>query len=329
MRQHSRTSLSIICGIVVSLYLVLVCSAQTALASPLKVPVKKVRPHVTFGSTQAAASPALYTFGNQLYALWVAKDNIGHLTIAQSSNGTSFTTPIALTDTTTYGYAAQMTSFQGHLYLAWFSSNGNNQVYLGYYNNSPTLSNHTVVPGSCVGGNTNGEGDPGPAITTFNNKLYVAWADCNDASIDIATSSDGYNFTITKTNVITHAFSAMGVINNHLYLVWAGTDYYHSINYGSYPGTGTQMSKIVVLNTTTDEPMGMTVYNNHMYIGWTGFPDQMIHSGYYTGSASLSDMHTLSNARALFGVGLAAAFGHLYTAWLDYDTYVLNISQIE
>jgi len=325
--MHRRTVRSLICGTALLLYLVLSYSTQTALAAPHKTPGKKVQPHTVIGSSQIGASPAIYGFNNQLYVLTVVVGT-GRLSLAQSSDGVSFTVPTILNDTTQLAYAAQMTSFQGHLYVAWFSSNGNKQIYLGYYDNSPTLANHTAIPGSCVGGNTNGEGDPGPVMTTFNNKLYVAWADCNNAAIDIASSSDGYNFTIVQTNIFTHLVSSMAVINNHLYLTWTNLVYPLYINYGTYPGTGTQMSKVVTLAYMATLYTGMMPFNGHMYMAWSEFTDRRTYIGYYNGTNQFSQLQILSNVQSYYGVSLATAFGHVYIAWADRSTVLLNIAQV-
>lgn len=278
-------------------------------------------PTFPVGGNSTAGVPGMSAFSGSLYIVWTGTDSSHHLNVIQSSDGTSFKNQVELTDTTQPYTPDAMAVFKSQLYVAWLSSGSDLHIYLGYYKGSSKLSNHVPIPNSCS--------ITGPAMVSLNNVLYVAWIDCNNGHIDIASSGDGYNFSIETTDQSSGYTPALAVLYGQLYVSWTGNNTPSSVNIGTYPGYGTHITTTQLTDTTIGS-MAAASYNGSINLSWRGYNNANLYTGYYIGSKQLANSHSLY-IPAYYGSALANAFNHLYISWCSFSSNPpgqLDIAQI-
>jgi hypothetical protein len=192
-----------------------------------------------------ALSPQLSVFNNRLYAAWSESNGAGHRIRVAVFSGTSW----SLVDGVGTGginrlvsgdaLTPQLTVFNNRLYAAWAESDGAAyQVRVAAFNGTSWLF---------VDGNTSDgiNKDPSkdaftPQLTVFNNRLYAAWSELNDAANQIRLAAyDGASWVFVDEdgddgiNVypLMGAFNPqLAEFNNRLYVTWNEWDAVNSIN---------------------------------------------------------------------------------------------------
>ena len=108
--------------------------------------------------------------------------------------------PVTLGDRSNEGSSAAV--FNGKLHLAYIGTNRDNTLNITSSSDGQSFST------SQIAGNSNFS----PSITAYNGRLYLAWAAKNSFRIQVASSSDGVNFsTPVPTTFTTQSGPALGV----------------------------------------------------------------------------------------------------------------------
>jgi hypothetical protein len=80
----------------------------------------------------------------------------------------------------------------------------------------------------------------GPALASFNNKLYLAWTGTDKAGdLNVMSSPDGETFEVQNKKTLGdtgRSGPALASFNNKLYLGWTGTDAKGDLNVSSSTG---------------------------------------------------------------------------------------------
>ena len=135
---------------------------------------------------KSQANPALTDYNSALYVAYTGLDPAHHINIISSTSPTtpgSFSGPVTLTDTTPNSEGPSLATFQGHLYVAWMGT-GTPYLYIGYFNGSTHLVNHTTLPDSSP---------HRPSIAGYGGALYISWLG-TDGKLNIESSTDGVHF---------------------------------------------------------------------------------------------------------------------------------------
>ncbi len=106
-----------------------------------------------------------------------------------------------------------------------------------------------------------------PAITNFNQRLYMAWK-ANDNSNNIYFSRfDGSNWQNSRElSFKTSAAPALATYNGRLYMVWKVNDNSNNIYFSRFDGSNWQNSR--ELNSRTSASPSLAVNNNSLFMAW-------------------------------------------------------------
>jgi hypothetical protein len=171
-----------------------------------------------------------------------------------------------------------MTAFQGKLYVAYVayvapdpddigrlyvttSSDGITWPADGTFTNLNALMDHKNVTSIS------------PALTVFNNKLYMAYVADYSYQLMIASSSDGTTWSpgTPILNQYTDATPALAVYNNKLFIAFVANNKSNSLLIASYDGTNWSGDSQVSNSSITQYsywPPSLAVYNNKLYVAF-------------------------------------------------------------
>jgi hypothetical protein len=144
-----------------------------------------------------------------------------HLNIEYSTDGVNWGHKVTLTDTAKSGTGPALAVFQNHLYIAWVGTDSPSHMYIGYFQGTSTLVNHTRLADS-----TNFT----PALAYYSanglSYLYLAWTGTDSAHhVNFEDSANGSAFTHKVTLTDTSARGpSLAVFNGRLYVDWVGTE---------------------------------------------------------------------------------------------------------
>jgi hypothetical protein len=177
---------------------------------------------VTLGERSLVGGPALAVYGGKLYLAWTGTDR--HVNVISSSDGKNFQDKVRLDDTAID--APAIAGFEGRLFLAWAQSLGGDlNVSTGI-----DFTNEVILPERSYWFLLNpvlGEiFRTGPALATFNDKLYLAWSG-TDKRLNLIPSLDGTDFPSDRKITLEEGSErapASAEFNERLYLAWRGND---------------------------------------------------------------------------------------------------------
>lgn len=136
----------------------------------------------------SATGPALVSFDGALRLVWTDSNNGSALTITSSASGTfSDAATVRLAHISVVTPAAVV--FNNSLYLAWME----NAYIWVWSSNDGSFSSGTTGPLVQIPSSPPAPGLGAPALTVYDNLLYLAWIDTNKA-IHLMSSDDGVNF---------------------------------------------------------------------------------------------------------------------------------------
>ncbi len=252
--------------------------------------------------------PTLAVFKNQSYIAWTGSN--GHLNIAKSSTGDTFTSPTMLS-----GNSAQrpaLTVFNNQLYVAWI---GNDKLfYVTRSNDGSTFTTPSKFGFTSIAG---------PALTVFNNQLYMAWTG-NDKRLAITRSSDGSTFATPGVlpGVSSARAPALTVFNNQLYIAWTGSDKHFYVTRSN--DGGTFITPDILPGASTDKVPELAAFNNQLYMAWTD-TDNLIHIIRFVNDTTFTGVDT-PGGTSFQGIALTVFNNQLYAAWSGTDNH-LNIAK--
>jgi hypothetical protein len=151
-----------------------------------------------------------------------------HLNVISSSDGTNFRDKVTLAEETATDSPA-LAVFGGKLYLAWAQSLGGDLNVLTSLDGVNFESKLTLPERSYwfLWKPLTGEvRRTGPALATFDGKLYIAWAS-TDKRLNLIPSQDGRDFPNNQKITLEEGSErtpANAEFNGNLYLAWRGND---------------------------------------------------------------------------------------------------------
>ncbi len=243
-------------------------------------------------------TPALAESGD-FYLGWTGANANHNLNILHPQTGTQ----TVLTDTAPVGAGPSLAFFNNHLYVAWLSSGNDNTVYIGYYNGTPNLQNHTVIPGIQAASR--------PCIIDYNLRLYVTWQGL-DGSLNLTSSPDGINFDapVRLGGDILSAGPSMTVWSDTLYITYSVAEAPNPLVLVRYdPHSAFNVSHGVAFLDTgqvTSEP-GIAAIEGGVMFAWNA--DGYVLSGYYYDAVQSPYAHTTQVALPVGPYGAAVDFG--------------------
>lgn len=222
-------------------------------------------------------TPALAIFNGVIYIAWAGTDPGHTLNVAHSVGLTgTFTTPVTPFKggvNTNDGVA--LAAFNGRLYLAWTGTDSGHTLNVassadGVSWNPPALP--FKKPGSQ-------NSDWGPALASFNGRLYLAWTGTDsNHTLNVASSTDGVHFGSPALPFVgegreTDSAPALAVAGTpeKLYIAWTGTDTQHHINVAGSTD-GVSFSFLFIGQGAFQGPAlsGFPSADDALLLGWAG-----------------------------------------------------------
>ena len=185
-----------------------------------------------------------------------------------------------------------------------------------------------------------------PALATYGNTVYMAWANPDDSSIYYShlngstwspIAQVGGTFRGEKWIAGTRSAPALAAFNNQLYLAWtgklSGVIYYSSFN-GS---TWAHQSPVIPAGSpdeVTNFAPALAAWGSDLYLAWAGADNTIWYSslslsaGAWTAATQLSGVPSNSVPDASNGPALAADGSGLYIAWNSDPTQSIWFSSL-
>ena len=173
--------------------------------------------------TGGSFDPQIAAIGNNVYVTWgdSTPGNNDIFFAASNNNGTSFGTPINLSNNTGFSFIPQIAAVGNNVYVTWEDTTpGNRDIFFAASNNNGTSFGTPINLSNNTGGSSN------PQIATVGNNVYVTWEDNTPGNIDIffrASNNNGTSFgtPINLSNNTGGSFDAqIVVVGNNVYVTW-------------------------------------------------------------------------------------------------------------
>ncbi len=237
-------------------------------------------------------------------------------------------TPDTLNQSSNINIGLSITPFNGKLYVAYVDADEN--VYIGYYQKGQKDLQADTVIQDPVSADSPGNQNPGgkvaktlkkPAITSFNNKLYVAWVDATAANIRLESAVNPADANEFKNNevVLTQtakAGPALTVFNNQLHLTYPGTD--SKIYTGVYDETKHTLVQSALANQLTATDVTSTATAGELIVAWIS--DNDAHKVMYASvddSAHAKTLAPLGATESQIGAALTTYQNQAYALWSE------------
>jgi hypothetical protein len=156
----------------------------------------------------------------------------------------------------------------------------------------------------------------GPALTTFNNALVLAWAGLHNDYLNVASSTDGGQTWGSPTIISsqqTAANPAIAALGGLFYFAWAGTDSSRFLNLMQSSDlksfSGQVAFQEALLNNTGP---ALVAFKEALYVAWTSSNGQLMMSKIVDGA--LTNGVAVGQASAS-SPALAADDSYMYLAW--------------
>ena len=272
------------------------------------------------------AGPALAAaLDGNLYLAWTGVGN-NQLNIAVSSdNGTTF--PRLYTSPQTSQDGPSLCALNGNLYLAW-TGVGNNQLNIAQVGldgarNPVSLAKPLTLP----------ETSPaGPALTSLNGKLYLAWTGVGNNQLNIASLND--NLTTFSGPYPSPQTSQDGpslcALNGNLYLAWTGVGN-NQLNIAQVGLDGARnpvsLAKPLTLPETSPAGPALTSLNGNFYLAWTGVGNNQLNIAGTSDNLTTFPRTYISPQTSQDAPSLCTLNGNLYLAWTAVGNNQLSIAQ--
>ena len=175
-------------------------------------------------NTGGSSNPQIATSGNNVYVTW--QDNTpGNNDIffrASNNNGTSFGSPINLSNSTGGSSNPQIAISGNNVYVTWIDNTpGNNDIFVAASNNNGASFGNPINLSNNAGSSTS------PQIATSGNNVYVTWYDGPFGNTDIfvaASNNNGASFGTPinlSNNTTSSILPQIATIGNNVYVTWA------------------------------------------------------------------------------------------------------------
>jgi hypothetical protein len=276
---------------------------------------------ITFGQ-YSIQTPALASFNGTIYIAWAGTDPGHTLNVAHAVNG-AFTTPVTPFkggNNTNDGPA--LVAFNGRLYLAWTGTDSGHTLNVASSPDGVSFD-PPVTPYKGQGQNS----DWGPALASFNGRLYLAWTGTDSGhTLNVASSPDGVNFDAPAlpfrggVNTDSAPALAVGGTPEELFLAWTGTDPNHHINVAASTN-GVSFSSLFIGQGAFQGPAlaGLAPTDDLLFLFWSGTdPNHTLNGAYLTTDTGTLTIVTQGGASKL-GPAVATLDDVVYQAWIGTD----------
>jgi len=230
----------------------------------------------------ATGGIGLAVFNDVLYYAWTGSNS--KLNVFSSSDGVNFADKELIVDPvknavqTALGCPA-LAVFENSLYVAW-TGTGTGSLNVMSSPDGVNFMNHVIIQDPVQG--TVPTAYLGPTLTSFNDRLYLAWSDKSTKAINITSSSDGLTFGTPQQltdpgqgNAVQSSPTSptLAVFNDTLYIAWIGTSK-GSVNLMSSTDGSTFGNHQQMMNAGKPESAwglagpALGVFNDTLYLAW-------------------------------------------------------------
>ena len=167
--------------------------------------------------------PQIATSGNNVYVTWV-DDTPGNFVIlfaVSNNNGTTFTTPINISNNTGDSFNPQIATTGSNVYVTWVDDTpGNNDIFFAASSDNGTSFATPINISNNTGSSLNSQ------IATSGSNVYVTWEDSFPGNFDIffaVSNNNGTSFGAPinlSNNTGTSFLPQIASVGNNVYVTW-------------------------------------------------------------------------------------------------------------
>ena len=293
-------------------------------------------------STGSSTDPQIAASGNNVYVTWedTTPGNRDIFFAVSNNNGTSFGTPINISNSTGNSVNPQIATSGNNVYVTWEDSTpGNSDIFFAVSNNNGTSFGTPINISNSTGGSFN------PQIATSGNNVYVTWEDSTPGNNDIffaASNNNGTSFgtPINLSNNTGFSFiPQIAAVGNNVYVTWEDTTpgnrdifFAASNNNGTSFGTPINLSN----NTGSSSQPQIAAVGNNVYVTWEdGTPgnlDILFAASNNNGTSFGTPINLSNNTGGSFEAQIAVSGNNVYVTWGDntpgnIDIFVITNAQ--
>src|SRR5574337_157901 len=275
-------------------------------------------------------------FQGRVGAVWQSfSANRSSIAFAKSNdNGTTFSSPIQISNTSKDSAFPQLVMYGNHVYVAWLdrtTGDVTNVIFAKSDDGGNTFS--TPLSITSHGGNSGI-----PKIYAYESHVYLMWEDNSEKNFDIflSTSNDSGNTFDTPVNVSGNTGNSgapqMVVDGNNIYAVWMDdTSGHFDILFSKSVDGGQTFTKPVNVSEGKQDAgyPQFAVVGNNVYATWTStITDKnydILFSKSTDGGQTFRQPLNVSNSLGASGWPQLAVDGNIYISWVDNTPGVFDI----
>ena len=279
-------------------------------------------------NTGVSENPQIATAGNNVYVIWFdgTPGNNEIFFAASNNNGTSFGTPINLSNNTGFSVVPQIAAIGNNVYVTWQDDEtpGNADIFFAASNNNGTSFSTPIN----LSNNTGSSGQPQIAVS--DNNVYVTWIDNTPGNADIffaASNNNGTSFStpINLSNNIGTSFSPqIATLGNNVYVTWRdNTPGNDDIFFAASNNNGTSFGTPINLSNNTGSSFSpqIAAIGNNVYVTWgditPGNADILFAASNNNGTSFSTPINLSNNTGSSFSPQIAAIGNNVYVTWID------------
>jgi hypothetical protein len=282
---------------------------------------------VTLGDT-SPVTPALASFGGNLYIAWKGDGNNNLNVIVSTDNGFSFHSKVISNETSD---DAPALATDGHnLFIAWKGS-GNDHLNVAVVDVDPLTGAPTGLSNKVILGDTS---PIRPALAALNGNLYLAWKGDGNDNLNVIVSSDGgqtFGSKLTSTET-SPAAPSLGVCNGILFVSWKG-DGNDQLNVAVVDlddvGSPTGFSNKDILGDTSPIGTALSSLNGYLFLSWKGDGNDHLNLMFSSNDGQSFSGKLISPETSPDSPSLTLHNGNLFIAWKGDGNDNLNVSRVD
>ena len=279
-------------------------------------------------------------FQGKVGAVWQSfSANRSSIAFAKSSdNGTTFSTPIRISDVSKDSAFPQVVMYNDNVYVAWIertTGDVTNVLFVKSGDGGTTFGQPIAI--------TSHSGNSGiPKIYANGNHVYLMWEDNGAKNFDVflSTSSDSGNTFGSPVNLSGNTGDSgapqMIVNGNNIYAIWMddSSGNYDILFSKSTDGGQTFAKPVNVSETKQDSGYPqLAVVGNNVYVTWTETVTDKNYDIFFTkstdGGQTFAQPLDISNSPGASGWPQLAVDGNVYVSWVDntpgnFDVYIVK-----
>ena len=284
--------------------------------------------------TGSSFNPRIATSGNNVYITW-RDDTPGNNDIffaVSNNNGTSFGTPINLSNNTGSSVFPKIAVSGNNVYVTWQDDTpGNREIFFAVSNNNGASFGSPIN----ISNNTT-DFTLEPQIATSGNNVYVAWEDATPGDFDIffrTSNNNGTSFgpTINISNNTDSSFNPrIAVSGNNVYVTWEdSTPGNNDILFAVSNNNGASFGSPINISNNTGNSLDaqIAVSGNNVYVTWFDNtpsggtildpPDILFAVSNNNGASFGPTINISNNTGASFNPQIAVSGNNVYVTWYD------------